>query len=50
MNLPKYPKFKEDEDCAFPKRDNCNYDDKVDRCEYMKCICMGHWKCTYKEE
>ncbi len=42
--LQKYPKFKEKEDCAFPERDNCNYDeDNINshRCPYIKCICMG---------
>jgi hypothetical protein len=51
MELQKYPKFKENEDCAFPERDNCNWDDNPGstRCPYMKCICMGNWHCIYEK-
>ena len=50
--LQKYPKFKKDEECAHPERDNCNYDEnlKSTRCEFMKCICVGNWYCVYKKE
>ena len=51
--LQKYPKFKIGEDCAFPKRDNCNYDEydiKSQRCPYMKCITVGCWHCIYKKQ
>ena len=51
--LQKYPKFKKDEECAYPKRTNCNYDEynlKSLRCEYMKCITCGNWHCIYKKE
>ena len=52
MFLKKYPKFKEDKDCAYPERDNCNWDDDVGskRCEYMKCISCGNWHCIYKKQ
>lgn len=50
--LRKYPKFKNKEDCAFPERDNCNWDDNPNstRCPYMKCIYVGNWHCIYKKE
>lgn len=48
-----YPKFKSKEECAYPERTNCNYDEsdlKSERCPYMKCICMGQWHCIYKKQ
>ena len=47
-----YAKFKEGEDCAYPKRIICNYCDcgSVKRCEYMKFISLGNWHCIYKKE
>ena len=50
--LQKYPKFKNGKDCAYPERDNCNYDNdpKSSRCEYMKCISCGNWYCIYKNQ
>ena len=50
--LKKYPKFKQKEECAFPDRDNCNYDynQKSKRCPYMKCVSVGNWHCIYKKE
>lgn len=51
--LPKYPKLMPKEKCAFPERDNCNYDEKQPRCQYMKydnsCspFSSERWKCRY---
>ena len=50
--MEKYPKFKKNEECAFPERDNCNYDEfdiKSQRCLYMKCIRMGVWHCIFNK-
>lgn len=56
MNQEKYPKLNSQGKCAFPKRDNCNFDDKKDRCKYMKynnsksISDPTRWECTYKKE
>jgi len=34
--MEKYKKFNKDEECAFPKRKNCNYGEDGGRCPYMK--------------
>jgi hypothetical protein len=47
--LQKYPKFKEKENCAYPKREDCNYGNNYERCPYMKCISIGNWHCIYKK-
>jgi len=57
--MEKYPKFKQNKECAFPERDNCNYDDENPesrRCPYMKydnsksIFDVTRWGCTYKKE
>lgn len=54
--MEKYPKFKNKENCAFPKRDDCNYGDGYKRCPYMKynelksILDPTRWECTYKKE
>jgi len=56
--MEKYPKFKNKEDCAFPERDNCNWDDSPEstRCLYMKydnsksIMDSTRWKCIFKKE
>lgn len=45
-----YPKFRSDSECAFPERNNCNYDEfdiNKPRCPYMKCKSIGVWYCNY---
>ena len=34
--MKKYTKLKKDNECAFPERDNCNYDETKSRCKFMK--------------
>ena len=55
--MVEYPKFKRGEECAFPERDNCNWDENdkdSKRCPYMKynnskSICdPTRWECTFK--
>ena len=56
MELEVYPKLAEDEDCEFPERDNCNYDDKIERCPHMKydgsksIDDSSRWFCKFKRE
>ena len=47
-----YPKFKQGEDCAYPKRIICNYCEggALERCPYMKYISVGNWHCIYKKD
>ena len=53
---PIYPKFKENKDCAFPERSNCNYDKNNLRCKFMKynnsksIFDPTRWECTYQKE
>jgi len=53
--MKKYPKLKSNKECAFPKRDNCNYDEEQDRCPYMKynnsksIFDPTRWECIFKE-
>lgn len=55
--MQKYPKLTKQKDCAFPERDNCNYDDdpKSERCKYMKfnksktIHHQDRWECTYNK-
>lgn len=55
MYLPKYPKFKKNSECKYPERDNCNYDEKQKRCEFMKydnsksIFDSTRWRCTYNQ-
>ena len=44
-----YKKFLPDSECKFPDRLDCNSGIDYNRCQYMKCIRMGNWKCTCKE-
>jgi hypothetical protein len=49
-----YPKFKKDEDCAFPERKICNWDETLG--PYMKydnsksIFSPERWRCIYKKE
>ena len=53
----KYPKLADREDCKFPEREICNYDDngKFPRCPYMKynrsksIFDSTRWECTCKK-
>ena len=57
MNLPIYPKLAEQENCEFPNRKNCNYNDqeKLSRCIHMKydntksIFSNKRWYCEYKK-
>jgi hypothetical protein len=44
-----YPKFKDKEECAFPKRLDCNGDseDTKLRCPFMKY--NSGWRCIYNK-
>jgi len=52
-----YPKFKNKEECAYPKRKDCNGDteDCKIRCEFMKyddsksISDPSRWRCIYKK-
>jgi hypothetical protein len=58
-----YPKLRDQQDCAYPERSDCNYDmstedstkRKYDRCKYMKYdnsqspFSSTRWICTYKK-
>lgn len=50
----KYPKLKNNNECAFPERKECNFSGKNKRCEYMKYddskspFDPTRWKCTYE--
>lgn len=52
-----YPKFKEGDECAFPKRKSCNYSEDISssRCPYMKYNNSKsindptRWECTFKK-
>ena len=54
----KYPKLNSQENCAYPEREICNFDDAGDlkRCEYMKydnsesIFSPNRWKCTHKQK
>jgi len=54
----KHPKLNKQEDCAYPEREICNWDERPEskRCEYMKYDPAKHiwdssrWKCTFKKE
>jgi len=54
--MTKYPKFKKDEECAFPEREECNHGENCKRCIYMKynnsksIFDSTRWECTYKKE
>jgi len=43
----KYPKFKKDEECAFPERADCNSDFFYRKCPYMEFVSLGNWKCNF---
>ena len=51
--MEKHPKFKEKKNCAFPKRDDCNYGEGYNRCPYMKynnsksTFDSTRWECTF---
>lgn len=54
-----YPKLKKQEECAFPKRIDCNGDTEqteFKRCEYMKynnsksISDPTRWECKFKKE
>ena len=48
--LQKHHKLEDKENCAYPERDNCNYDEAgLERCPYMKCRSMGNWYCKFKK-
>jgi len=53
--MKKYPKLEEKENCAYPERDNCNFDENTERCEFMKYDNSysindhNRWKCTFKK-
>lgn len=55
--MERYPKFKNREECAFPERDICNWDEEEGskRCIYMKynnsksIFDPTRWECTYKK-
>lgn len=52
--MEKYPKLADDEDCAFPNRDDCNYGKGYERCPYMKydnsasIFDPNRWFCEFK--
>jgi hypothetical protein len=56
--MEKYPKFKDKKECAFPERDNCNWDESEGskRCPYMKynnsksIFDSTRWECIYKKQ
>lgn len=58
IEMKKYPKLNSDENCAYPEREICNYDDEtgIARCKYMKydnnesIFSSTRWKCTYKKK
>lgn len=43
--LPIYPKFAQPPKCKHPERSDCNYGDGYKRCEFMKFVSVGNWKC-----
>ncbi len=51
-----YPKFKEDEECAYPERKQCNYGENISRCPYMKynnsksIFDPSRWECTFESK
>jgi hypothetical protein len=45
----KFPKFK-DKGCPFPDRLDCNSGAGYRRCEFMKFVSLGNWKCSYGEK
>jgi len=55
--IMKYPKLNTQENCKYPEREICNYDDEkgIKRCEYMKYdnnespFSSNRWKCMYKK-
>jgi hypothetical protein len=44
-----YPKFKNDCDCAYPERCDCNSGFFYVRCEFMQFVSLGIWKCIFKK-
>jgi hypothetical protein len=54
MTEQKYPKLKSKEECAFPKRENCNFGKNYLRCPYMKynnsksIFDLTRWECIFK--
>ena len=53
--MNKYPKLVKQKDCAYPKREQCNYSENYKRCEYMKynnsksISDPTRWECTFKK-
>lgn len=54
-----YPKFKKDNECAFPERKICNWDEndlESKRCPFMKynnevsIFSSERWHCTYQKD
>ncbi len=43
--LPIYPKFAQPPKCKHPERSDCNYGEGYKRCEFMKFVRVGNWKC-----
>ena len=54
----KYPKLNSNDECAYPKREICNYDrDKgIERCKYMKydnnksILSPTRWRCIFENK
>lgn len=54
--MKKYPKLNDNEHCAYPEREICNYDDEIGlkRCKYMKydnsqsIFSSTRWRCMYQ--
>ena len=52
--MEKYPKLTTQNNCKYPERDNCNYDENgLKRCEFMKydnsqsIFSSSRWYCQY---
>jgi len=56
--MEKYPKLKKKEECAYPEREICNWDDAPGstRCPYMKydntksIFDSARWKCIFDKK
>lgn len=44
-----HKKCKEENKCAFPNRLDCNNGYGYKRCQYMKFVSLGIWKCTFEK-
>jgi len=42
-----YPKLKDDEECCYTNRQDCNYGEGYERCQFMKCKSTSNWYCEY---